>query len=79
MTFIVLELAVIGVVLVLLCKRILFMEDGLIWLFFHVIMAGTQSKRAIATVGIEFVLKLVLLRCTNTARRDWEYIKLVVI
>ena len=71
MTLIESELAVIGVVLVVLCKG---MEDGLIGLFFDVIMADIQSIHEIATVGIEFVLKLVLLVAmvsvaVNTTRR----------
>ena len=52
------ELAVIGVLVVVLCKG---MEDELIGLFFDVILAGIQRVRGIATVGIEFVSKLVLL------------------
>ena len=60
------------------------MEDGLIRLFFDVIMAGIPSTHAIATVGIEFVLKLVIsvamvVVAVITIRKGWKQIKLVVI
>ena len=65
------EFAVIRVVLIVLCERT---EHGLIGWFFDVIMAGIQSIHAVATVGIKFVSKLIVLVAmvaiaVNTTRR----------